>query len=125
MPGGNGRHAMDTNQMFGIMDFIMVGAGGYLLYAWYLLKFKNQIKEGVLIQSGSAKRCKDIEGYKKYIAPKLLLFALCALGSGALGLYSDYVKPVNNYLYLGLTAIFFVVLILFVRYIKKAQEMFF
>ncbi len=116
---------MDTNQMFGIMDFIMVGAGGYLLYAWYLLKFKNQIKEGVLIQSGSAKRCKDIEGYKKYIAPKLLLFALCALGSGALGLYSDYVKPVNNYVYLGFTALFFVVLILFVRYIKKAQEMFF
>ncbi|HCI73614.1 MAG TPA: hypothetical protein DHV42_03630 [Lachnospiraceae bacterium] len=116
---------MDVNQMFGIMDFIMVGAGLYLLYAWYLLKFKNQIKEGVLIQSGGFKRCKDIEGYKKYIAPKLLLFALCALASGALGLYSDYVKPVNNYVYLGCTGLFFVVLVLFVRYIKKAQTMFF
>lgn len=116
---------MDTNQMFAIMDFIMVGAGAYLLYAWFLLQFKNEIREGVLVQQGMASRCKDIEGFKKYVGPKLLVFALCALASGGLGLYSDYVKPVNNYLYLGLTVVFFVILLIFVRYIKKAQEMFF
>ena len=116
---------MNTNSMFAIMDFVMVGAGLYLLYAWFLLQFKNEIREGVLVQSGMANKCKDPEGYKKYIAPKLLIFALCALDSGGLGLYSDYVKPVNTYLYLGFTVFFFVVLVLFVRYIKKAQDMFF
>ncbi len=116
---------MDTNQMFGIVDILMVGAGCYILYSWYLLKFKNEIREGVLVQQGEAKKCKDIEGYKNYIAPKLLVFALCALASGGLGLYSDYVQPVNNYLYLGLTVIFFIVLVVFVRYTKKAQELFF
>lgn len=116
---------MDTSQMFAIMDFIMVGAGAYLMYAWYLLQFKNEIREGVLVQAGNAKRCKDIEGYGKYVAPKLLLFALCALASGGIGLYSDFVRPINSYVYLGFTALFFVVLVIFVRYIKKAQEMFF
>lgn len=116
---------MDTSQMFAIMDFIMVGAGAYLMYAWYLLQFKNEIREGVLVQAGNAKRCKDIEGYRKYVAPKLLLFALCALASGGIGLYSDFVRPINSYVYLGFTALFFVVLVILVRYIKKAQEMFF
>ena len=116
---------MNTNSMFAIMDFVMVGAGLYLLYAWFLLQFKNEIREGVLVQAGNAKRCKDIEGYRKYVAPKLLLFALCALASGGIGLYSDFVRPINSYVYLGFTALFFVVLVIFVRYIKKAQEMFF
>ncbi len=116
---------MNTNQMFAIVDFFMVGAGCYILYSWYALQFKNQIQEGVLVQKGEASKCKDIEGYKKYIAPKLLVFALCALASGGLGLYSDYVAPVNSYLYLGLTVIFFIVLVVFVRYTKKAMEMFF
>ena len=116
---------MNTNQVFAIMDFIMVGAGAYLMFTWAMLMFKNVIREGVLIPAGLGKKCKDIEGYKKYVGPKLLIFALCALASGGLGLYSDYIKPVNSILYLSLTAVFFVVLIIFVRYIKKAQEMFF
>ena len=111
--------------MFAIMDFIMVGAGCYLLFAWYLLQFKNEIREGVLVQPGMAKKCKDLEGYKRYIAPKLLIFAFCAVASGALGLYSDYVRPVNSILYLSLTGVFFLVLVLFVWFTKKAQEMFF
>ena len=116
---------MNTNQLFAIMDFIMVGAGVYLLFAWYLLQFRNEIREGVLVQQGWAKKCKDIEGYKKYVGPKLLIFALCALASGGIGLYSDYVRPVNSVLYMGLTVFFVVVLVIFVRYIKKAQDMFF
>ncbi len=116
---------MNVNQMFSIMDFIMVGAGVYLLYAWYLLKFKGEIKEGVLVQSGQAKKCKDPEGYRQYMAPKLLVFALCAIASGGLGLYSDFVKPINSIVYLCFTGVFFAVLVLFVYYTKKATERFF
>ncbi len=116
---------MDTNQLFGLVDLFMVGAGLYIMYSWFRLKYKNEILEGVLVQQGQANKCKDIEGFKKYIGPKLFVFALCAIASGGLGLFSDYVHPVNNYLYLGLTAVFFAVLVMFVRYTKKAQEMFF
>ncbi len=116
---------MDTAQMFGIVDLFMTGAGIYLLFSWYQLQFRNEIREGVLVQQGMAKKCKDIEGYKKYIGPKLLLFALCAIAAGGMGLYSDYVRPINTIFYLSLTVVFFIVLVLFVRYSKKAIEMFF
>ena len=115
----------NMNQMFAIVDIIMLAAGLYLMYAWYLLHFKNVIREGVLVQAGMAKKCKDPEGYRKYMSPRLLVFALCAVASGAIGLYSDFVKPVNSILYLGFMVVFFTVLILFVRYIKKAQDLYF
>ncbi len=116
---------MDTNQMFAFMDILMIGAGLYLLYSWYILMFKGEIREGVLIQSGLGRKCKDIEGYKKYIGPKLLAFTVCAIIAGGIGLYSDYVKPINSYVYLALTGVFFVALIFFIRASKKAQDMFF
>ena len=58
---------------------------------------------------------KDIEGYKKAMSWKLLAFAISALLAGGVGLYSDYVKPINTYVYLALTAIFLVILILYAR----------
>ena len=116
---------MDTNQMFSLMDILMLAAGAYLLYAWYLLMFKNEIKEGVLIQKDSFKKCKDIEGYKKYIGPKLFVLVICALLSGGIGLYSDYVQQVNSTFYLILTVVFFVILIWFATRVKKAESMFF
>ena len=53
------------------------------------------------------------------------MFALSALAAGGLGLFSDYVRPVNTYVYLGLTAVFLVVLIWFTRSAKKAEKEFF
>ena len=34
----------NMNQMFAIVDIIMLAAGLYLMYAWYLLHFKNVIR---------------------------------------------------------------------------------
>ena len=66
-----------------------------------------------------------MDGYKKAIGRKLFVFALSALAAGGLGLFSDYVRPVNTYVYLGLTAVFLVVLIWFTRSAKKAEKEFF
>ena len=116
---------MDTNSIFGIMDFLILGAGCYILYAWYLLKFKGVIKEGVLVAQGWASRCKDLDGYRSFIGPKLLALVVVCFLSGGLCLYSDYVRTVNTYLYLGVTAVFFIVLIWFITQTKKAQKLYF
>ena len=42
--------------MFGIMDIIIIAAGAYILYAWYLLMYRGEIREGVLVPQGMAKR---------------------------------------------------------------------
>lgn len=116
---------MDTGSMFGIMDIIIVAAGVYILYAWYLLMFKGEIREGVLVPQGMAKRCRDLDGYRRYIGPKVLLFAIAALISGGINLYSDYVSQIPGPVYLGVTALFFAVLIWFIMQTKKAQKEYF
>lgn len=116
---------MQDSNMFAFLDIMIVGCGIYLVYCWYLLMFKNEVKQGVLLPNKSTAPCRDMEGYKKTIGKKLLLFAITALAAGGLGLYSDYVKPVNSYLYMGLTLVFLLVLIFFIRSAKKAEKEYF
>lgn len=116
---------MNDTSLFSFMDILITGCGVYLLYCWYMLKFKNEVKKGVLLPDKSTSKCRDLEGYKKVMGGRLLAFAVTALAAGCVGLYSDYVKQVNNYLYLALTAIFLAVLIWFTRSAKKAEKEFF
>ena len=120
-----GCRKMDNNSLFSFMDILIAGCGIYLMYCWYLLQFKGEVKKGVLLPDKSTAHCKDLDGYKKAIGGKLFVFALSALAAGGLGLFSDYVRPVNTYVYLGLTAVFLVVLIWFTRSAKKAEKEFF
>lgn len=116
---------MDTNSMFALMDLIVLGCGVYILYAYYLLVVKNEIKQGVLVpQKTDTKKCKDFEGYKKFMAPKVLIFGISACASGGLGLFQDYVAPVNAYLYFGLFVVFFAVMVWFLMSTKKAEKLF-
>lgn len=116
---------MDTNSLFSFMDILIVGCGGYLLYTWWLLMFRGEIRKGVLIPDGAEVRCRDLEGYKKFIGWKLLLFAASCLVCGILGLINDYVTVLSSYVYLVLTAVFMAVLIWFTRNAKKAEKIYF
>ncbi len=116
---------MSTNEMFSFMDILILGCGGYLFYAWYLLKFRGEVKKGILIPSGNSSKCKDLPAYQKFMSPRLLIFALSAVFAGGLGLYSDYVKPLNNYVYLGFTGIFLVVLVWFTSEARKGERNYF
>jgi len=107
------------------MDILITACGTYLVYCWYLLMFKNEIKQGVLLPSKSTGKCTDIEGYKKEMGPKLLIFAIVSLIAGIIGLISDYVMPINTYLYLAFTVVFIIVLIWFTREARKAEREYF
>lgn len=116
---------MDTNSMFAFMDLIFVACGAYILYAYYLLMAKNEVKEGVLVPKGvTIKKCKDFEGYKKYMGPRVLIFGIYACVMGGIGLYQDYVTPIPTYIYLPLYVLFFVVMILYLVATKKAEKLF-
>lgn len=116
---------MDTNSMFAFMDLIFLLCGVYILYAYYLLVAKNEIKEGVLVPKGvSTKKCKDFGGYKKYIGWKVLVFGIYACVMGGVGLYQDYVAPIPTVIYLPLYALFFAVMVLYLVATKKAEKMF-
>ena len=94
---------MTTNTFYGLMDIIILGCGLYIMYAYYLLMAKNEIKTGVLISQK---------------------VGLTAVISGGIGLYQDYVAPVNTYLYVGFFVLFFIVMIWFVVSIRKSEKLF-
>ena len=116
---------MGTGQVFSLVDILIVGSGIYLLYCWYLLVFRDTVKEGILIPPNSMKKCRDMEGYKKFMGIRLMIFALSAVLSGAVGLYSDYVKPMHSMQYLMITGIFFMILIWFTTQIKRGEREYF
>ena len=110
---------------YGLMDVIVVGCGVYLLYAYYLLTVKHEIKQGVLIsQKTDPKKCKDFVAYEKYISPKLLLLGIAALISGGIGLYQDYVAPVSNYIYGAFFVLFFVIMAWYIVAMRNAEKRF-
>ncbi|MDD2958138.1 MAG: hypothetical protein PHE06_08445 [Lachnospiraceae bacterium] len=116
---------MDTNSVFGLMDVIVFGCGLYIIYVYYLLMAKNEIKKGVLVpQNTEPKKCKDLEGYKKFMGPRTLIFGIVATLSGGLGLYQDFVGPIDSRLYLAFVVLFIVVIIWFIMAVKKAEKLF-
>ena len=79
------------DNVWSIMDLLFAGAGLYAIYAYYLLKTKGEITTSILMSKDvDIRKCKDIEGYKRFVAPKILIFGIAAL------LYGILVKRIYN-----------------------------
>lgn len=113
------------DSVWSIMDIIFTGAGIYALYAYVLLKTKGEITTSILMNKDvDIRKCKDIEGYKRFVAPKMLIFGIAAVLYGVLGLVNTYVSPVPQTFYFGAMGVFFVILIWFAFQTKKGVELF-
>ena len=117
---------MNTGTAFGLMDVLILASGAYILYAWYLLAFKNEAKEGVIIPKDvNIKKCRDFEAFKRYLAPRTLVFGLAAVASGGIGLYQDYVRPIPSVIYWVLYRVFFAAVVWYILAAKKAMKEYF
>ncbi len=113
------------DNIWSFLDIIFVGAGFYMLYSWILLKKKGEIKQEVLMSKDvDLKKCKDLEGYKAYIAPKMLIFSVTAILYGGSGLVNSYVTTLPGILYSVLMIAFMVILVWFAVVTRKATEKF-
>ena len=113
------------DNIWSLLDIIFVGAGAYMLYAWFLMTKKDEIKREVLMNKEmDLKKCKDREGYKAYIAPKMLIFGVGALLYGAAGLVNSYVTPLPAMVYNVLMFAFLIDLIWFALMARKGTEQF-
>ena len=58
---------MGTGQVFSLVDILIVGSGIYLLYCWYLLVFRDTVKEGILIKVSVISLGKtEMSGYQMF-----------------------------------------------------------
>lgn len=113
------------DNIWSFLDIIFVGAGVYMLYAWFLLRTKGEIKRDVLMSKDvNLKKCKDLEGYKAFIAPKMLIFAVGALLYGGAGLVNSYVTTLPSMVYNVLMTLFMLDLIWFALMARKGTEKF-
>lgn len=111
--------------IWSIMDLIFAGAGIYVLYAYVLLKTKGEITTSILMSKDvNIRKCKDIEGYKRFVMPKILVFGIITVFHGVLGLVNSYVVPVPEAVYGVSMAVFFIILIWYATQTKKAIRLF-
>ena len=104
---------MDSS-IWSLLDIIFIGSGIYVLYAWFLMKTKGEIKTSILMSKDvDLRKCKDLEGYKAYVAPKMIIFGVAALIYGGAGLINAYVFALPNVVYAVIMVLFLVVLIWF------------
>ena len=113
------------DNIWSLLDIIFVGAGLYMLYAWFLMTTKGEVKQEVLMSKDiDLKKCKDLEGYKTYIAPKMLVFTVGALIYGGAGLVNSYVTPIPLMVYNILMVAFLIDLLWFAVMARKGTEKF-
>ena len=113
------------DNVWSIMELLFAGAGLYAIYAYYLLKTKGEITTSILMSKDvDIRKCKDIEGYKAFVAPKILIFGIAALLYGILGLVNSYVSPIPGALYASAMVLFFAVLVWFAFQTRKGVQMF-
>ncbi len=113
------------DNIWSMMDIIFAGAGAYMLYAWILMKKTGEIKTSLLLSKEvDIRKCKDLEGYKNFMAPKMLVFGITALVYGGYGLVNSYVFSMPMPVYWAVMAGFFAVLVWFSVQSRKSVELF-
>lgn len=113
------------DSIWSMLDVVFVGAGVYVLYALILMKTSGEIKTSVLMNKDvDLKKCKDLEGYKRFIAPRMLVFGVCALIYGVCGLVNTYAFSLPDVVYGVIMALFLVVLIWFAVQTRKGVQNF-
>ncbi len=119
---------MDTNSFNAMMDIIVLLAGLYILYGYYLLTVKKELKHGLLVSDKfPAETCKDRDAYGSYIGLPTLLLGIAGVASGGIGLYKDYAHAASNVVNYANIILYFALLAALVFFIvrtKQAQKQF-
>ena len=110
------------NSAYSFMDVIIVLSGVYILYNFYLLKFKGEIKESLLLPKDiQVKKCKDKAGYIAEMSPKVLVLGCAVTICGLLGMAETQMQLLGNW-YLLVMAVFLAAIIWFVMESRKAVK---
>ena len=116
---------MDTSQMFGFMDYIVLGCGVYGVYSWYKKKKKNEIKKAFLLGGDNTPEdCTDVAGFADMIGIKLLIASIGMLVFGSLSLYNTYVQDLGAILWVGMI-LFLGILVWYCVMLRKAHLKYF
>jgi hypothetical protein len=115
--------------IMGFLSIIILGAGLFVLYAWYNMVFNGVISESLFLgKHYDANKIKDRDAFIKKASPALLVFGVVTTICGAITTLRHYMfqesellillDPVSN-------AIVLIVLICFAIYTGKLKKLYF
>ncbi|OYO89984.1 hypothetical protein CG709_13470, partial [Lachnotalea glycerini] len=106
----------------GLIDVIILACGSYMLYSAYLMKTKGELKAGWLVSKNiNLEKSKDIPGYIHYMYPKVLVFSICTIFYGMIGVYSTYINTLG--LIQTITFFTFFIIVIWFAYVStKASK---
>lgn len=108
----------------GLIDGIVLACGVYMLYSAYLMKVKGELKVGWLVSKNiNLQRSKDVPGYINYMYPRIIVFAICTIIYGVIGVYSTYYSPLGM-IQVASFVLFFVAVVFFAVISTKASKKF-
>ena len=105
------------------IDLIIFVCGIYLLSTVIKIKTTGEINQILLGKNLDINRCKDVEGYKKFLYPKALILSIATIVYGGLGLINTYLFDVT-YLYYASIIVMVGVLIWYFKQTKKGVQEF-
>ena len=113
------------NDVWNLMDLIVLGAGIYALYGAYVLKTEGKIVKTFLVfKDTDVSRCKDLQGYANLMSPKLMALGGVMVAYAAVSLFNSYIANIMG-LYVVFMIIFIVVLIWYGFAVSKAMKKYF
>lgn len=116
---------MDTNSIYSLMDAAILIGGLYVIYLTVKMMKTGELKQnGLMSKDVDIKKCKDPDGYIKFIGPKQMLFGALAIFCGVVGLIHDYTGAIGAYMYLVFILLMVVYVVYYAAQSKKAMKMF-
>lgn len=108
-----------------LFGLIGLGCGAYCFFAAYMTKKTGIINSQLLLDPETKnQQCKDTGAFIVETTPKIIVLGIAAVLYGILTLADAYVAEMTSVV-LGSIAVFFVVLIWYVRGINKAKKKYF
>ena len=113
------------NSFYILMDMIIIAFGAYVIYQYAVMVKTGKIQQNMLLPKDiNVKKCKDPQGFIKYMGMKQLLFGLATLLCGGIGLVQDYTGTANQAAYLLTIGVFVAFTVWYVVAMKKAIKQF-
>ena len=116
---------MESGGMFLLLDIIIAAYGAYLIYGAWNLRNKGEIGGAIWSKDLPMRKCKDKEGFSKYMFPRLLISGILVLINGILGILDDRMPNLPLAVSLIPMAIILFVVIWYIVYAGKAKRMYF
>lgn len=106
-----------------IFDLIILFYGAFMLFWWVRVKFRGETFPAKLLlpQDLLLEECRDIPGYNRFIAPRVLIFALLLLLMGCSSLVLGPEK-LGAAFFIVYAAFFLLIVLLYMDTGRKARK---